>query len=157
MANKLIGHRLAMIGNPGDIHLTQRNSLGARAFDDVENEFIYLGGVASTIVGSWVVFSSATFLTTLLVAAGKGRVAVATAAVVLATNFGWYQICGLATGSVATGAAAGKVWATATPGRVDNTDVATDLVAGALQVGATASNLATFELNYPMALAEVYN
>lgn len=146
----------ASIGRLTDVHTTQANPLGLRVPDSQGNEYIYLQGIGSTIVGSWVVFTSATYITTLTVANSKGRVAVAQAAV-LASQFGWYQICGLATGSVATGAAAGKVWVTATPGRVDNTDVAVDLVAGALQVGATAANLATFELNYPMCLNEVYN
>lgn len=155
MARK-IGHVSATQGQVTDIDTAQRNPLGTRCFDDAGNEYIYLQGIGSTIVGSWVVFTSATFITTLTVANSKGRVAVAQAAV-LASQFGWYMISGLATGSVATGAAGAKVWVTATPGRVDNSDVAVDLVAGALQVGATASNLATFELNYPMCLNEVYN
>jgi hypothetical protein len=146
----------AVNGLVGEVHTTQKNPLGIRAFDLAGNEYVYLQGIASTIVGSWVMYRSDTFITTLTVAAIKGKIAVATAAV-LASQFGWYCINGLITGSVATGAAAGKVWVTATPGRVDNTDVATDLVAGALQVGATAANLATFELNYPICLAEVYN
>lgn len=144
------------IGDTSAIHTTKQNALGATGFDAAGNEYIYLQGIGSTIVGSWVTFTSATFITALTVANCKGKVAVAMAAV-LASQFGWYQIYGLATGSVATGAAGGKVWVTATGGRVDNTDVATDLVAGALQVGATAANLATFELNYPMCLNEVYN
>ena len=144
------------IGRLTEIHTTQQNPLGIRTQDAQGNEYVYLQGIGSTIVGSWVVYTSATYITTLTVANSKGKVAVAQAAV-LASQFGWYQIYGLATGSVATGAAGGKVWVTATPGRVDNTDVAVDLVAGALQVGATASNLATFELNYPMCLNEVYN
>jgi len=144
------------IGRLTEIHTTQQNPLGIRTQDAQGNEYVYLQGIGSTIVGSWVVYTSATYITTLTVANSKGKVAVAQAAV-LASQFGWYQIYGLATGSVATGAAGGKVWVTATPGRVDNTDVAVDLVVGALQVGATASNLATFELNYPMCLNEVYN
>ncbi len=109
-------------------------------------------------MGSWVVYPGSTNLTVLLVtgATAIGRVAVATAAV-LALQFGWYQIYGLATGSVATGGAGGKVWSTATPGRVDNTDQAVELVTNAIQVGATGSNLATFDLNYPFCHHEVLN
>lgn len=153
---QLVGYPDAFVGDTTAVHTSKLNPLGTRAFDNAGNEFVYLQGIGSTIVGSWVTFTSATFITALTVANAKGRVAVAQAAVP-ANQFGWYQICGLATGSVATGAAGAKVWVTATPGRVDNTDVATDLVAGAIQVGATASNLATFELNYPICLNEVYN
>jgi hypothetical protein len=153
----LTGHVNATVGDTTVIQtVSGRNVLGTRSFDAAGNEYIYLQGIASTIVGSWVVFTSATFITTLTVANSKGRVAVASAAV-LASQYGWYMICGLATGSVATGAAAGKVWVTATPGRVDNTDVGTDIIVGALQVGATGSNLATFELNYPFCHNEILN
>ncbi len=155
MANK-VGFPFGTVGLLTDVDTAKRNPLGTRTFGDDGFEYIYLQGIASTIVGSWAAFTSATFITTLTVANIKGRIAVAMAAV-LASQFGWYMISGLATGSVVTGAAGGKVWVTATPGRVDNTDVAVDLVTGALQVGATASNLATFELNYPMCLNEVYN
>src|SRR6267142_2654648 len=99
------GAALTVNGAPTDIHTSQKNPLGLRVFGyDINGnaaEYIYLGGVASTIVGSWVIYSAATYLTTLGVANSKGRVAVAMAAVTAATNFGFYQIHGLATGSVA--------------------------------------------------------
>src|SRR5882672_7557137 len=84
------GATLSVSGSlPTDVHTTQRNTLGARiAGLDINGnaaEYIYLGGVASTIVGSWVIYSAATYLSTLTVANSKGRVAVAMAAVVLAT------------------------------------------------------------------------
>lgn len=120
------------------------------------NEFIYLKGVASNTVGSWVFFD-ADGNTTLTVANSKGRVGISMAANTSTSNYSWYQIYGKATGKVVTGAANAKVWVTATPGSVDNTDVAVDLVDGAIQRSATASNLATFELNYPLCLNEVKN
>lgn len=123
------------------------------------NVFIYLQGVASTAIGSWVTFTSAG-VTTLYVAAGKGRLAVAMSANILTTTFGWYQIFGSAQGlAAASYAANAKVWATATPGVVDDADVATDLVAGAIgrtTIGA-AQALVTFDLSYPFAHAEVMN
>jgi len=121
------------------------------------NEFIYLKGVASNTAGSWVFFD-ADGTTTLTVANSKGRVAISMAANTSATNYSWYQIYGKNTiGKVVTGANNAKVWVTATPGSVDNTDVAVDLVDGAIQRSATASNVATFELNYPLCLNEVKN
>jgi hypothetical protein len=76
-------------------------SLGTivRAVDPVygEGEFIYLLGVANTVVGSVVKYNATTYLTELItVANGKNRgvpVAVAMSANV-ALSYGWYQIGG---------------------------------------------------------------
>lgn len=147
-----------VVGSSTDIHTVAQNALGQRAFDASGKEYIYLQGCASTILGSWVVYPSGTFITVLLVtgATAIGKVAIAQAAV-LANQFGWYGVNGLFTGSVATGAAGAKVWSTATPGRVDNSDQAVELINSAIQVGATGSNLATFDINYPFAPHEVQN
>lgn len=138
------------------VHSTKRFKLGTTRIVN-GNEFIYLQGVASTAVGSWVTFTSAG-VTTLLVAAGKGRVGVAMAATV-ASTFGWYQIRGLASGlALASFASGAKVWATATPGSVDDADVATDLIAGAIgRSTIVGAGLAVFDLSYPFAHAEVMN
>ena len=138
------------------VDTTKKFRLGTRVRQN-GNEFIYLKGVASTAAGSWVFFD-ADGTTTLTVANSKGRVGISMAANTSATNYSWYQIYGKNTiGKVVTGANNAKVWVTATPGSVDNTDVATDLVVGAIQRSATASNVATFELSYPVCLNEVYN
>ena len=127
------------------------HNLGDRYRDENGAEFIYLTGVASTVVGSWVTFDEA-HLTTLAVANGQGRVAIAMAAIT-ADKYGWYQIYGSASGLAKTAFADnGKVYLTSTAGSVDDTDVSGDAVIGA--VGRSAVNettlLATFELNYPM-------
>jgi hypothetical protein len=81
---------------------TPPNTLGqiVRAFDPTfgEGEFIYLKGVASTVVGSLVIWDGTTYATTLApTTANQGRpVAVAMSANILATTFGWYQISGTA-------------------------------------------------------------
>lgn len=137
------------------VHASKRFKLGRRVTVD-GNTFIYLKGVASTVVGSWVFFDDAG-ATTLTVANSKGRVGVAMAAIDATTKFGWYQIYGKATGKSVANTAGSKVWVTATAGTVDLTDVATDLVAGAIARSAVVAGLATFELNYPMCLNEVYN
>lgn len=139
------------------INTTKRFKLGTRRRVDAK-EFIYLTGVASTAVGSWVFFDEV-HISTLTVANSKGRVAVAMAATV-ASTFGWYQIYGSAQGLALTlFADNAKVWVTSTAGSVDDTDVAVDLVDGA--IGRSAVNettfIATFELNYPVCMNEVKN
>ena len=126
-------------------------ALGTRGEDNAGNEYIYLKGVASTAVGSWVTFDEA-HLTTLAVADAQGRVAIAMGAFI-ADKYGWYQIYGSASGLALTAFADnGKVYLTSTDGSVDDSDVAGDAIIGA--VGRSAVNestlLATFELNYPM-------
>lgn len=79
-----------------------------------EGEFIYLLGVASTAVGSVVTYDAATHLTVLSAVGGNiaRPVAIAMAATV-ASEYGWYQIGGVATVkkqctvSLAAGAAVG--------------------------------------------------
>ena len=132
------------------INTTKRFKLGTRRKVD-GNEFIYLQGVASTAIGTWVTFDEAG-LTTRTAANAQGRVGIAMAAIV-ASQFGWYQIYGSASGLALTAFADnGKVYLTSTAGSVDDADVAGDFVVGA--VGRSAVNettlLATFELNYPM-------
>lgn len=77
-------------------------SLGAivTAFDPTygQGEFICLGGVASTAIGSVVVYDLATFLTALAPVGTNlpQPIAIAMSANILATTFGWYQISGTA-------------------------------------------------------------
>lgn len=144
------------VGNTTDIHTAKQNNLGQRAFDASGNEYIYLQGIASLAANDWVFYDETTYIVTRTVANSKGPVAIAQAAV-LASQFGWFGIKGTFVGNVATGGLAAKVWVTATAGRVDNTDVAVDLVDGAVQRSATAANLATFGISYPMCLNEVKN
>ena len=141
------------------VHAEKKFRLGTRVRDVAGNEFIYLKGVASTAVGSWVFFDEA-HVTTLTVANSLGRVAVARAAVDATTKFGWYQIYGSVSAlCLASFADNAKVWVTSTAGSVDDADVAVDLVDGAIGRSArdTTTGLATFELNYPMCLNEVKN
>jgi hypothetical protein len=148
----LCGHK-PVVGPVTDVHTTAKNTVGERAVDEAGNEYIYLKGVASTAIGTWVSFDE-TGTTTRLVTNAQGRVAIAMAATV-ASTWGWYQIYGMASGLALTlFADNGKVYITATDGSVDDADVATNLVNGA--VGRSAVNettlLATFELNYPEVL-----
>lgn len=124
-----------LIGQPiAEVSAIQRHALGTiiRAKDPLfgSSEHIYLKGAASTILGSVVIYNPDDFSTSLLVANDIGPIAVAMAPTV-ASQFGWYQIQGKAvvkTGAVANDA---NVYATATPGQVDDVVVAGDRVKNA--------------------------
>lgn len=117
-----------------------------------EGEFIYLKGVASTVVGSWVTFHQDDHSTTLLAANDIGPTAIAMSANV-ASSFGWYQIYGKAVGKVlAAFADNGNVYATATAGSVDDAVVAGDRVKnakGASAIDTPSTGLAEMEIQHP--------
>lgn len=138
---------------------TQAHPLGKRtqAVDNGANangigEFIYLKGVANTVVGSWVTFNQDDGTTALLAANAIGPVAIAMSANV-ANQYGWYQIYGKAVGKVlAAFADDGNVYATATAGSVDDAIVAGDRVKeakGASAIDFPATGMAEFEIQYP--------
>lgn len=78
-----------------------------KAFDPTfgVGEFILLAGVASTVVGSMVIYNTTSYTTTLCpVTANLGQpVAFAMSANVAATTWGWYQISGVAVAAKSTG------------------------------------------------------
>lgn len=115
-------------------------------------EFIYLKGVASTVVGSWVTYNASDYTTALLAANAIAPVAVAMSANV-ADQYGWYQISGKATGLALAGFVDNaNVYATATAGSVDDAVVAGDrvkLAKGASAVGTPSAGLAYFEIHRP--------
>jgi hypothetical protein len=116
-------------------------------------KFIFLKGVASTAVGSWVTYNDDDYSTTLLAANAIGPVAVAMSANV-ASQYGWYQIQGKAIGKALTGFVDNaNVYATATAGSVDDAVVAGDRVKnakGASAVDTPSTGLAEFEIDYPV-------
>jgi hypothetical protein len=115
-------------------------------------EFIYLKGVASTAVGSWVTYDAADYSTTLLAANASGPVAVAMSASV-AGEYGWYQISGEAVGkALASYADDALVYATATAGSIDDAAVSGDRVKRAKStsaLGTPSSGFATFAIERP--------
>lgn len=117
-----------------------------------EGEFIYLKGVASTAVGSAVVYNADDFTTTLASANAVGPVAFAMSANV-ADQYGWYQIYGKAVGKVlASFADNADCYLTATAGSLDDADVAGDYVAnckGASAIDTPSTGLAELEIAYP--------
>lgn len=129
-----------------DTSTSQKHPLGTivRGTDPTygEGEFIYLLGVVSTVVGSVVTFNATTWQTTLspTAATGDGHpVAIAMSANV-ASQYGWYQIAGLAVvkKTAVTVSAQVGVWLSGTAGRVYVT-----ASAGKGFVGMRTANLTT--------------
>ena len=116
-------------------------------------EFIYLKGVASTAVGSWVTYNSDDHSSTLLAANAIGAVGIAMSANV-ANQYGWYQIYGKGIGKALTGYVDNAlVYATATAGSIDDAVVSGDRVKnaiGASAVDTPSSGFAEFEIYYPI-------
>ena len=135
---------------------SQEQDLGSivQAWDStyLTGEFIYLKGVASTVVGSFVTYSLKDCTTALLVANAIGPVAVSMS-INVASSYGWYQISGTAVGKAKTGFADNAaVYGTSTAGSIDDAVVAGDRVhnaKGASAVDDPSSTLAKFELNRP--------
>lgn len=115
-----------------------------------EGEFVYLKGVASTVVGSWATINYDDGSTTLTVADAIGPVGVAMSANV-ANQYGWYQIRGKASAQAAASFADnGRVYLTSTAGVVDDAVVDGDMVHNALGASTiTSAGLADFEIQYP--------
>ncbi len=142
MAAKITGPMLAGTGRPGDVDTVARNVVGTRAMgtDTTGNtaEYIYLLGVASTIVGSVVTFDEAG-VTTLLAANAKGPVAVATG-ITVASTWGWYGIQGtFLTDVVANCADNATIGRETTDGKVGDNRAAGDQIANAFSRAATTA------------------
>jgi hypothetical protein len=115
-------------------------------------EFIYLLGVASTAVGSVVIYNPDDFSTTLASANAIGPLAVAMSANV-ASQYGWYQVHGKGVAKVLTGYLDNaNCYLTSTAGSIDDAIVAGDYITGmkgASAVGTPSSGLAEVELWRP--------
>lgn len=117
-------------------------------------EFIYLKGVASTVVGSLVDYDVYLGTTALAPAtAGVGPVAVAMSANV-ASQYGWYQIDGAAVVKAPNGMTVGAdvFMLAATPGSVDDAAVAGEQILNAkvsTTTGTPSSGLAVIQINRP--------
>lgn len=115
-------------------------------------EFIYLAGVASTVLGSVVVYNAGNFSTTLAVANDIGPIATAMAATVANTK-GWYQISGKGVAKVlASFADNGNCYLTSTAGSIDDAVVAGDYITGmkgASAIDTPATGLAEVEMQRP--------
>jgi len=115
-------------------------------------EYIYLKGVASTVVGSVVTYAQDDMSTALLVADAIGSVALSMG-ITVASEFGWYQIGGKGVAKVKTGFADNaNCYGTSTAGSIDDAIVAGDLVKnmkGASAIDTPSTGLAEIELFRP--------
>jgi hypothetical protein len=144
-----------------DTSTTQKENLGlrVRAYSPTygEGEFIYLKGVASTVLGS-VVLIKDDYSTSLVAARDKGALAVAMSANV-ANQWGWYQTRGKAVTKVGTIAANAPLYIAA--GNVlDDAAVAGDQVIGARSVtadGTPSAGLAVVNFGAYAATADFDN
>ena len=126
-------------------------TLGSRTMDKSGNEYIYLTGVASTIVGSWVTFDEL-YITALLVSGAKGPLAVSMG-INVASRYGWYQIYGSAEACVITTTAADSIVGfETTSGYVGDGKAAADTIYGAIcrDSSAAGTGVYTVQLYYPM-------
>ena len=139
-----------------DTDTVQRHALGTivNAKDPTygAGEFIYLLGVASTVVGSVVVYNPDNFSTTLAVANAVGPIATAMS-INVASQYGWYQIQGKGVAKVlALFADDADCYLTATDGSIDDADVAGDYIRGlkgASAIDTPSTGLAEVEMWRP--------
>lgn len=114
--------------------------------------FKYVKGVASTAVGSVVLYAADDFSTSLAVANDKGPLGTAMSANV-ANYYGWIQIEGKGVAKVlASFADNGDCYLTSTAGSVDDADVAGDFIVGmkgASAIDTPSTGLAEVELSRP--------
>lgn len=125
---------------------TQKQRLGqiVRAFDSTygEGEFIYLKGVASTVVGSCVTWNSSSHATTLAAVGANISFPVAFAmSACVAGEYGWYQISGLAVAAKAATVClvAGAAVAIKTTGLVATTGSGKELQGAVVTTTASAA------------------
>jgi hypothetical protein len=147
----------ASVGQLTDVDTVARNVVGTvvEGVDDFGNyaEFIYLKGVASTIVGSVVTYDHAG-ATTLIVADASGPVAVSMG-VNVASTFGWYCITGtvlvdVVANSAAAAAAGANPGRETTNGKVGDGRAAGDEINNFFQrVATTAAALAYCQISRP--------
>jgi hypothetical protein len=126
-----------------------------RAVDETygEGEFIYLTGVANTAAGSWVGIFPATGATVLAVANGTYALGVAMSANV-ASQYGWYQISGVARAKGLTSIthSSGFLALTSTDGSVDDASVIGDHIFNARKtttVHVVGTFIDTYQINRP--------
>ena len=119
------------------------------------DEYVSIGGVASTVAGDWLSFlvtSTSGSTTVRAIANVVGPLGIAVGALIN-TKFGWVQTAGLnlAGGAISGGggAAGNPVYLTATAGLVDDAFVDGDMVFGAAFVVTESSAIAGFWLAHP--------
>lgn len=136
----------------------QKHPLGftVRATDPLygAGEFVYLKGIASTVVGSLVDYDTYLGTTALAPATtGVGQVAVSMS-INIANQYGWYQVIGSAVVKAPNAMTVGADvhMLAATPGSVDDAAVAGEQILNAkvsTTTGTPSSGLAVIQINRP--------
>tara|TARA_R100000750_G_C2345987_1_gene96321 strand:+ start:3602 stop:4075 length:474 start_codon:yes stop_codon:yes gene_type:complete len=148
---ELTGRTQIFTGNTTTVDTVQQYPFGTRAFDPDGNEYIYLTGIGSTILGSWVTYDELG-ITALLVADAIGLVAVAMAIIDSSSKFGWYAISGTAEAAIAANCAADKaIGFETTSGYAGDGKAAGDTIYGAVSREATSgsADIVTVQISYP--------
>ncbi len=152
MAN-LTGYSQTFDSDTTTVDTSAKTTILTRAFDSAGNEYIYLKGVASTIVGSVVTYDE-DGVTTLIVANAIGPVAVSMSITDSTSEYGWKQIWGEAEACVAANCADNATLGfEKTSGYVGDGRAAGDMLMGAISREATGASaaVATIQINYPWA------
>lgn len=146
-----------------DTSTTQLHPLGTKIHASHatygSGEFVYLLGVASTVVGSWATINYDDGSTALLAANAIGPVGVAMS-INVASQYGWYQVRGKAVGKAAAGYLDNALVWYQSSGIVDDTISDGNMVhlaKGASAVDTPSAGLAEFEIQYPYTDAIVGN
>lgn len=150
MANK-IGYFSVTAGLLTDVDTAARQVVGTKTFDEAGNEYIYLIGIGSTVIGSAVSFGLAAvpFQSALTVTTVRGQIGFAMAAT-LATQFGWYQIGGYASALFNASAVTGTLLFSASTGKVDDAVVTGDRIEHAIVAATVASGvLGSIYIDHP--------
>jgi hypothetical protein len=148
-----------------DTSTVKNHPLGTivRAYDATygEGEFIYLVGVASTAVGDAVTYNSATHVTTRAAVGANKSLPVAFAmSANVASQYGWYQISGLAraTKTATISLAAGVAVGIKTVGRISVTGSGKEVngaIVTAVASAATGRILVTLVINRPRIMGRI--
>ena len=139
-----------IISQLNSVDSSARFDLLQRAEGEAGKEYIYLTGVGSTVVGSWVTYDELG-ITALITTASIGPVAVAMAITDASTEFGWYQIYGSAQAKMAANcgdnAIIGREGANGVAG---DDEVSGDQIFNAISREETSdAAVATVQLKYP--------
>jgi hypothetical protein len=137
------------------VDTTAKFTLGTQTMDKNGNVYIYMTGVASTIVGSWVTYDEL-YITTLLVANAKGPVAVSMG-INVASTYGWYQIFGSCEACMAIDSAADVcIGFETTSGYAGDGKAAGDMIYGAMgrESSAAGAGVYTCQICYPFVTDE---
>ncbi len=145
MSERYITFDLTKIYSSTDLDVPE---VGERYTDEEGNKYVFLQGVASTAIGSWVTYDELG-VSALLAANAIGPVAIAQAATVASTK-GWYLISGSCNALVAAAFADnGNLYATATAGTADDAVVAGDRIKNAIGRSAVSGGFTTAQVWYP--------